>query len=536
MQSEKKLITYALPYANGDLHLGHMLGMVQADAYVRYLRQDGRTVCFVCGDDAHGTPIMLNAQKQGISAETLIAQVGKDHVADIESFDIKFDHYGSTHDPLNHEIVHAAFARIKAANRINERSISQAYDEQEGMFLPDRFVKGTCPLCGAEDQYGDHCEQCGKTYALKDLKDPRSIVSGQTPVWRDSKHLFYQLSSDQAGAEAWLGQSDIQEAIRNKLSEWFVDGLHDWDITRDAPYFGVEIPGRENQYFYVWLDAPFGYMTSFAQAKGLGSAEAAFAQWNTYQIEHFIGKDIVYFHGVFWPSVLATAGLRQPSKLHVHGFMTLAQQKMSKSRGHIVSPKAFVAHLPSDLMRYYMASRLSDGVSDIDIEWQDFRQKINADVVGKLANMCSRSQRFVQQLNDGMLSEELDDDLLASLYEAHPSLLEAYAQVNLSKVVKITMGLCDLVNQYIDTQKPWALAKADEAGKAVLVASTTMNAFRYIMSCLAPIMPAMSSKVRQGFGDSAVGFYLEPLRSKAVQPFEHLASRVDDAVIKVLSE
>ena len=337
--SAKKLVTYALPYANGQLHLGHMLGMVQADAYVNALRMMGQDVVFVCGDDAHGTPIMLNAQKQGVSPEQLIQDIGQDHIADIQSFGIHYDVYGSTHDALNQSIVHAVYHQLQSSGKMIEKEIKQAYDQSEEMFLPDRFIKGACPLCGAEDQYGDHCEVCGKTYALRELRDPISIVSNQPPVWRHSSHVFYQLSSDQVGAESWLSAARVQDSIRNKLSEWFVDGLQDWDITRDAPYFGISIPNRDKQYFYVWLDAPFGYMCSFARALGLEKVEDIFNSWNQYEVSHFIGKDIVYFHGIFWPAVLKAAKLRQPDHLHVHGFVTLSAQKMSNQEAIIFLPK-----------------------------------------------------------------------------------------------------------------------------------------------------------------------------------------------------
>jgi methionyl-tRNA synthetase len=530
--ANKKLITYALPYANGQLHLGHMLGMIQTDVYVRSLRQVGEEVTYVCGDDAHGTPIMLNAQRQGITPEALIKDMSADHQQDVESFSIHFDYYGSTHDPLNKALVHDVYQKLVNANMVTEGDIEQAYDESEQMFLPDRFVKGVCPKCGAEDQYGDHCEVCGKTYALKELKSPQSIVSGSPPIWKKSNHVFYKLSSDQQGAKQWLEESDVQESIRNKLSEWFVDGLQNWDITRDAPYFGIDIPGRENQYFYVWLDAPFGYMTSFARALGLDRPEAIFAEWNQYSVQHFIGKDIVYFHGIFWPSVLKAAGLRAPEKMHVHGFVTLEAQKMSKSRGHFISPKQFVKVLPSDLMRYYLSSRLSSGVTDIDIDWQDFKLKVNADLVGKLANLCSRSQGFVHKYHEGVLSE-VDQEFWHQLVSTKNEIQQAYESLNIANVIKLIMQKCDFANQYVDAHKPWQLAKDGQVEQAVLVSSTALNAFRYLMSALAPIIPDAAEVVRQGFGDQ-VGYCIEPIQGQKVEKFAHLFSRVADEDIENL--
>ncbi|MDC3180594.1 methionine--tRNA ligase [Gammaproteobacteria bacterium] len=529
----KKLVTYALPYANGQLHLGHMLGMIQSDVYVRSLRMQGEDVLYVCGDDAHGTPIMLNAQRQGITPEELIEKMSIDHQKDIHSFGINFDFYGSTHDDLNTQLVHAVYQRLDDANMLTQAKIEQAYDDSEQMFLPDRFVKGTCPKCGAKEQYGDHCEVCGKTYALKELIDPISIVSGQVPVWRQSSHVFYRLSADQEGAKQWLDTSDVQSSIRNKLSEWFVDGLQNWDITRDAPYFGIKIPNREQQYFYVWLDAPFGYMTSFARALSLQEVSAIFEQWNAYEVEHFIGKDIVYFHGIFWPSVLRSAKLKPPVKMHVHGFVTLESQKMSKSRGHFISPKAFIKYLPSDMMRYYLASRLALGVVDIDIDWEDFRLKVNADLVGKLANLCSRTQGFIHKYHEGHLDKQVDEAFWQELIAKHSEIEEAYRSLNIAQAVKLVMLQCDLANQYVDAHKPWQLVKEGKVEEAVLVSTTALNAFRYLMSALAPIMPETATRVQTAFKDE-LGFALRPIVEQKIEKFSHVFSRVTVEDIEAL--
>lgn len=477
MSGTKKLVTYALPYANGPLHLGHMLGMVQSDIYVRFLRQNKQSVVFVCGDDAHGTPIMLNAMKQKIAPEQLIADIYKDHKLDIDAFNINFDCYTSTHDDLNAEIVSYAYNKLVQENVIVTQSVSQAYDEQEQMFLPDRYVVGTCPFCGALDQHGDHCEVCGKTYSIDALKDPKSILSNKKPVWRDTNHAFYALSTQQSFVESWVETAHLQSSIRNKLGEWFEPGLQNWDITRDAPYFGIEIPGRDAQYFYVWMDAPFGYVTALAQHLGLSEPSKTFEAWNDHEVTHFIGKDIICFHGVFWPSVLNSVGLNPPKRIQVHGFLTLTSAKMSKSKGHYVAPKQYMAHLPADMLRYYLAARLSNTVADIDIDWNDFMVKVNSDLVGKLANMCSRSQGFIHKFNQGRLSDTIDQELINTVMQIQEQVELEYQQVNIASVTKHAMHACDLVNQYIDSHKPWQLAKQGEEEKAVYVASTALNAF-----------------------------------------------------------
>ncbi|MCP8352164.1 methionine--tRNA ligase [Candidatus Synchoanobacter obligatus] len=526
MTNNKRVVTYALPYANGMLHLGHIMGMVQVDCYVRSLRMQNIDVTFVCGDDAHGTPIMLNAMKQGISPEQLIGQFYKEHVQDVRGFAISFDGYHTTHSMLNTQIVHQVYHRLNQGNMIVQKSIQQAYDVDQEMFLPDRYIKGECPKCGAQDQYGDHCEVCGKTYAIKDLKSPVSIMSNTSPVWKESLHDFFRLSSEQGSVEQWLSGSDIQESVKNKLGEWFVEGLQDWDITRDAPYFGIEIPNQPNKYFYVWLDAPFGYLSALGATLGLAEPQAIFDVWNDLNIEHFIGKDIVCFHGVFWPAVLKKAGLKAPSKLHVHGFLTLAGDKMSKSRGRFVSTRDYLAKLPADMLRYYFASRLSTTVADVDLDWQDFVLKVNADLVGKLANIGSRSQGFVHKYHEGCLGSRVDEDFWQTLISRHEEIMASYQAVNLAQVCRLVMELCDETNQYVDHHKPWVLAKEGDQEQLLLVATTALAAFRYLVYLLAPIIPNTAEKVAEAMGESQPVLQLDPFVGMKVNKFGHLLSRV----------
>ena len=540
MEKNKKLVTYALPYANGPLHLGHMMGLVQSDCYVRAMRLMGEDIAFVCGDDAHGTPIMLNAQKKGITSEELIQQIYTDHVADLKSFHISVDGYYSTHEELNTNIVHTVYKRLESQGDIRAQEINQAYDEKEGMFLPDRYIKGECPICSAPDQYGDHCEVCGKAYAIEELRSPKSIISGTEPVWKMSEHYLYTLSKKKEQVQSWLDKAILQDSIKNKLEEWFVpdgqgsDMLKDWDISRDAPYFGIEIPGKENKYFYVWLDAPFGYMTALGLTLSLSKCEDVFDAWNERQIVHFIGKDITYFHGVFWPSVLDSAGLKQPDQLHVHGFLTMSGDKMSKSRGTFVAIKDCLAVFSSDMLRYYFASRLSSGVTDVDLNWDDFKQKINSDLVGKFVNIGSRSQGFLHKYFDGQLASDVEEDVWGRIISKHQEISDAYTDNNLAQVCRLVMDMCDETNQYIDQEKPWVLAKSNELERLHVVTTTAMNLFRYVATMLSPIVPSLVEGAQESFGDEDVSWMPSLLLGKKVKHFDHLVSRVTDEDLSAL--
>lgn len=526
MEERKKLITYALPYANGPLHLGHALGFTQVDCYVRALRLKGKDVLFVCGDDAHGTPIMLNAEKQGKTPKALIDQIYTEHKRDVQALGVALDHYHTTDCQLNEDIVHAVYHRLEAKELIAKRSVEQAYDESLNMFLPDRYVRGECPKCGAKDQYGDHCEVCGKTYDIATLVSPQSVMSGQTPVWRKSDHYFYRLSETQPVIENWLETAKVQTGVKNKLSEWF-GGLQDWDISRDKPYFGIRIPNTEDKYFYVWLDAPFGYLSAFGDYLNLQDPEAVFSRWAEYEISHFIGKDIIYFHGVFWPSVLEASGIRQPSSLYVHGFLNIDGEKMSKSRGTFVLLADYLEKLPSDMLRYYFASRLSQGVLDVDLNWQDFKQKINADLVGKLVNIGNRTQGFLHKFYQGKMGDTVDTVFWEKLISRQSIIEDAYEKVDLAQVCREVMELCDLTNQYIDQHKPWEIAKTEERENLLEVVSTSLNAFRYLSALLAPIIPDLALKISNHF-DQAVSWDSNPLLNHPCERFPHLLKRVED--------
>ncbi len=528
MVKNNKIVTYALPYANGMLHLGHIMGMIQADCYVRSQRLMGESLTFVCGDDAHGTPIMLNALKQGVAPEDLVAGFLEAHIKDVEAFNISFDGYHTTHSKLNTEVVHEVYARLSTEGVIITKDIEQAYDESASMFLPDRYIKGTCPKCHADDQYGDHCEACGKTYSIKELQNPRSTMSDSEPVWRLSLHDFFELSTQQIYIEGWLESVLMQDSVKNKLGEWFVEGLQDWDITRDEPYFGIGIPNKPGKYFYVWLDAPFGYISSLGYTLSLTKPSEIFNVWNNAEIEHFIGKDIICFHGIFWPAVLNKAGLKSPDKVHVHGFLTLSGSKMSKSRETFVTAEDYLSKLPSDLLRYYMASRLSSSVTDVDLDWTDFRQKINSDLVGKLANIGSRCQGFVHKHQEGRLSNQVDSSFWEKLTANHDEIQQAYQEVNLAQVCRLVMMLCDETNQYIADKKPWMLAKEPDMQALALVSTTGMNAFRYLVYWLSPIIPTIADKVAVAMGDQKPVITVEPLYNHPIQEFEHLLGRLDE--------
>lgn len=527
MDKKRKVVSYALPYANGVLHLGHMLGMTQADCYVRASRLSGENIIFVCGDDAHGTPIMLNAKKQEVTPEALIADIYSSHVKDIEAFAISFDSYHTTHCDLNTQVVHKVYHALDKKSLIEVNAIEQAYDDVAKMFLPDRFIKGTCPKCGAEDQYGDHCEVCGKTYAIKELTSPKSVVSGGEPVWRPSDHYFFKLSLQQPLVENWLNTVNIQPSVKNKLQEWFDGGLQDWDVSRDQPYFGIQIPNTEDKYFYVWLDAPFGYMSSLGNALSLDTPEAVFDVWNTSTVEHFIGKDITYFHGIFWPAVLASAGLKTPDKVHVHGFLNVSGDKMSKSRGTFVPLSDCLERLPVDALRYYFASRLSDGVVDVELNWDDFVVKINSDLVGKMANIGSRSQGFIHKFYNSELGSEIDTHFWENLIRKDQEIQAAYQSVDLARACRLIMEMCDETNQYVDQYKPWVLAKTEEKEDLQKVCTTLLNAFRYLVYRLSPVVPGMAKTVADSFQEEVV-WQTDPLLNKNILPFGHIVSRINE--------
>ncbi len=535
------LVTSALPYANGAPHLGHMVEAVQTDVWVRFQRLRGHDCLYVCASDAHGTPIMLKARQEGIAPEELIERIGAEQRRDFAGFDISFDNFHTTHSPESREVTEEIYRRLVAGGHIRRETIRQAYDEQAQMFLPDRYVRGTCPRCGATDQYGDSCEVCGATYTPADLKDAVSVVSGTTPVQRDSEHLFFRLGDFEAMLREWTGtEGRLQAAVTAKLGEWFSAGLRDWDISRDAPYFGFEIPGEPGKYFYVWLDAPIGYLGSFLQyCRRTGrDFDRYWSPGSDAEVYHFIGKDIVYFHTLFWPAVLQGAGYRPPTSVFVHGFLTVNGQKMSKSRGTFITARSWLEHLPAEYLRYFFASRLGDGVDDLDLNLDDFVAKVNSDVVGKLVNIASRCAGFIARGSAGRLAAALPD---AALYEsfvaAGESVAEAYEGRDLARVVREVMLLTDRANLYIDQQKPWLMAKDPaRAAEVQAVCTQGLNLFRVLCVYLKPIMPRLVAGAEKflGLEPQSWGDVAAPLVGRTIGTYEPLATRVDAAAVKAL--
>ena len=504
-QPRKLLVTSALPYANGPIHIGHLVEYLQTDIWVRFQKLMGHDCVYICASDAHGTPIMLRAQKEGIEPEELVERYRAEHRRDFGDFHIEFDNYHSTHSDENRELVEMIYGRLEGGDLIEKRVIKQAYDEQAGMFLPDRFLRGTCPRCGAEDQYGDNCEVCGATYSTDELIDPQSILSDTTPVKRDSEHLFFKLREFEGMLREWTHSGALDESMARKLSEWFEAGLQDWDISRDSPYFGFRIPGTDDKYFYVWLDAPVGYLASFKNLcaqRGLDFDEY-FAADSSAELYHFIGKDIVYFHALFWPAVLEGAGLRKPTHIFAHGFLTVNGQKMSKSRGTFIAARTWLDHLDPEGLRYYYAAKLGPSVEDIDLNLDDFVARINSDLVGKLVNIASRCAGFITRSFDGQLAAELErPELYEEFVAAGERIAAHYDAREYSRAMREIMTLADRANQYIDERKPWVLAKDKAtAGEVQGVCTQGINLFRVLMIYLTPVLPAMAEKAGKLPGD-----------------------------------
>ena len=541
-QKRRILVTSALPYANGPLHLGHTLEHVQTDIWVRFQKLRGHECHYVCADDTHGTPIMLKAQAEGISAEALIAQVHVEHARDMADMLIGLDNFGSTHDAENETICRRTYLALDAAGHIAKRTIRQAYDVKANMFLPDRYVKGTCPNCGAADQYGDSCEVCGATYSPVDLKNPVSAISGTTPVERDSEHHFFRLSTFEDRLKPWVKSGAVQQSVAHKLDEWFSQGLKDWDISRDAPYFGFEIPGAPGKYFYVWFDAPIGYLASFTQlcAREKLRFEDFFAADSTAELHHFIGKDILYFHALFWPAVLEGAGMRRPTGVHVHGFLTINGQKMSKSRGTFITTRRYLDSFPAEYLRYYCAAKLGPGIDDLDLNLEEFATRLNADVVGKLVNIASRCAGFIGKSAGGRLAEALPEpELFASFAAAAGPIADAYEARDYAAALRETMALADRANQYIDQRKPWLLAKqADRAAEVQGVCTQGLNLFRTLMIYLKPVLPSMAAKAELFFQEPEWTWEhaAAPRLGAPIRPYEPLALRLDPAAVARLVE
>ncbi|MDQ1884243.1 methionine--tRNA ligase [Aeromonas salmonicida] len=537
------LVTCALPYANGSIHLGHMLEHIQADIWVRYQRMRGHQVHFICADDAHGTPIMLKAQQMGITPEEMIAAVSKEHQTDFAGFNISFDNYHSTHSDENRELAELIYGRLKDGGFIKGRTITQLFDPEKSMFLPDRFVKGTCPKCKSPEQYGDNCDSCGATYSPTELIDPKSAVSGATPVMKDSEHFFFDLPQFETWLAGWVrGSGAIQEEMANKMQEWFESGLQQWDITRDAPYFGFEIPGAPGKYFYVWLDAPIGYMASFknlCNKRGDIDFDSYWKADSEAELYHFIGKDIAYFHCLFWPSMLEGAGFRKPTKVNVHGYVTVNGAKMSKSKGTFIKASTYLNHLDPECLRYYYAAKLNSRIDDLDLNLDDFVARVNADVVNKLVNLASRNAGFIAKRFDGKLAATCaEPELYAEFANASASISEAYEAREFSRAIREIMALADKANRYVDEKAPWVLAKQEGADAELqAVCSVGINLFRVLMAYLKPVMPLLAERAEAFLGETLTwdGVAL-PLTNHQLTPFKALFSRIEPAKIEAMIE
>ncbi|MCJ8214253.1 methionine--tRNA ligase [Aeromonas veronii] len=537
----KMLVTCALPYANGSIHLGHMLEHIQADIWVRYQRMRGHQVHFICADDAHGTPIMLKAQQMGITPEEMIAAVSKEHQADFAGFNISFDNYHSTHSDENRELAELIYGRLKNGGFIKSRTISQLFDPEKSMFLPDRFVKGTCPKCKSPEQYGDNCDSCGATYSPTELIDPKSAVSGATPVMKDSEHFFFDLPQFEKWLAEWVrGSGAIQEEMANKMQEWFESGLQQWDITRDAPYFGFEIPGAPGKYFYVWLDAPIGYMASFknlCNKRGDIDFDSYWKADSDAELYHFIGKDIAYFHCLFWPSMLEGANFRKPTKVNVHGYVTVNGAKMSKSKGTFIKASTYLNHLDPECLRYYYAAKLNSRIDDLDLNLEDFVQRVNADVVNKLVNLASRNAGFIAKRFGGKLAATCaEPELYAEFANASTAIAEAYESREFSRAIREIMALADKANRYVDDKAPWVIAKQEGADAELqAVCSVGINLFRVLMAYLKPVMPLLAERAEAFLAETLSWDGIEmPLVDHTVAPFKALFSRIEPAKIEAM--
>ena len=499
----KILVTNALPFANGPIHLGHLLGYIQADIWVRFQRMRGNNVAYICADDTHGTAIMLSAENSGIHPEDLIAKVNLEHQRDFKNFLVDFDIYFTTHSEENRELANLIYGRLKDAGKIAQRSITQLYDPEKDMFLADRFIKGECPKCGAADQYGDNCESCSSTYDARDLKNPYSTISGAAPVEKESTHFFFKLPEFTEMLKTWTRSGVLPDQVANKLAEWLDSGLQEWDISRDAPYFGFEIPDEPGKYFYVWLDAPIGYMASFKKLCEIREDlefEDYWTEGSATELYHFIGKDIINFHALFWPAMLETAGFKKPDVINVNGFITVNGQKMSKSRGTFIMADTYIEHLNPEYLRYYFAAKLGKTPEDLDLNLDDFIQRVNSDVVGKVVNIASRSAGFISKNFDGVLASALENDTLVQEFQAAGSeLAELYENREYAKALRLIMALADKANQYIAEEQPWVVAKANPKDpKVQQICSLGLNLFRILIIYLKPVLPDIASRV-EGF-------------------------------------
>ncbi len=531
----KILVTHALPYANGPLHVGHMVGYIQTDIWVRFQRMRGNEVVFVAGEDAHGTPIMLAAEKAGVAPENFVAAVYREHKRDFEDFLVAHDNYYTTHSEENRELCERIYKALDAGGAIARRTIQQLYDPVKNMFLPDRYIKGECPRCGTPDQYGDNCENCGAAYSPTDLKNPRSVVSGAPPVMKDSVHFFFTLSKFQAFLKEWLDGDVAHSSVKAKLKEWFDGGLRDWDISRDAPYFGFAIPNEPGKFFYVWLDAPIGYMASLKNwcAKNGKDFDTV---WRESEIHHFIGKDIINFHGLFWPAMLKGSGFRTPQKLHVNGYLTVNGAKMSKSRGTFIRARTYLNHLNPEYLRYYFAAKLSEGTDDLDLDLKDFKAKIDSDLVGKYVNIASRCAPFIEKQFGGKLVETTSPIGIDA--KAAGELATAYENGDFSTAIRQIMAATDAANKFVADAAPWHLAK-DPAKKDELhrVCSVALQAFYQLTIALKPILPALALNAEKFLGCERPLQWDDLGKSVArntIRPYEPLLTRIEQKAIDAM--
>jgi methionyl-tRNA synthetase len=545
MSKEKRtiLVTSALPYANGPIHIGHLVEYIQTDIWVRFQKLQGHDCRYVCADDAHGTPIMLRARQQDITPEALIAASSEEHQTDFADFNIRFDNYHSTHSDENRMFSELIFERNQAAGHIATRTITQAYDAQENMFLPDRFIKGECPRCGAADQYGDNCEVCGATYSPIELKNAVSAISGTTPVEKETEHLFFKLTDFEDMLKQWIKAGHLQPEVAHKVEEWFNDGLQEWGISRDAPYFGFEIPGHPGKYFYVWMDAPIGYMASFQnlceRTPGLDFEHYWKRDSNT-ELYHFIGKDIINFHALFWPAMLSGADFRTPTAIYAHGFLTVDGQKMSKSRGTFIKARTYLGHLNPEYLRYYFAAKLGSGVDDIDLNLEDFVARVNSDLVGKVVNIASRCAGFINKRFAGRLADECSEPGLYQDFVSQGTDIAAdYENREFGHAIRKIMALADRANQYIDANKPWVLAKQEGEEQTVqAVCSVGLNLFRVLMTYLQPVLPAMAAEVETFLKIPAMTWHAieTPLTGHHISRFKPLMTRVEEEKVAAMLE
>lgn len=542
-EARQILVTSALPYANGSIHLGHMLEYIQTDMWVRFQKLRGNQCIYVCADDAHGSAIMLRAEKEGITPEQLIANVQAEHSADFADFLVNFDNFHSTHSPENRELAELIYTRLRDAGHIATRSVTQYFDPEKGMFLADRFIKGTCPRCAAEDQYGDNCEKCGATYEPTELKDPRSAISGATPVLKDSKHFFFKLPDFEAMLKEWTRGGALQESVANKIAEWLDGGLQEWDISRDAPYFGFEIPGEPGKYFYVWLDAPIGYMASFqnlCKRRPELSFDAFWSKESSAELYHFIGKDIINFHTLFWPAMLEGAGFRKPTAVNVHGYLTVNGQKMSKSRGTFIKARTYLDHLNPEYLRYYYASKLGRGVDDLDLNLDDFVQKVNSDLVGKVVNIASRCAGFIHKGNDGVMVEANPElELWAAFQAAAPSIADAYEARDFARAMREIMALADRANAWIADKAPWALNKVEgKQAEVQEICALGVNLFRQLVIFLKPVLPNLATAAEQFLNVAPLSWddHATLLANHKLNAFTPLMTRIEPAKIDAMIE